>query len=77
MSVKTVEREVTITKPIRVYGCDGPECSVTREVPDMLKVMEVSPGWIFVRKTTATDPAVAGDAEHYCSHFCLADALVP
>lgn len=69
MSVTTVERAKTTTHKVRVYVCDGPECSKSVDVT-LTPAAEVPPGWIF---TTME----AGKTKHYCSTACLADVVVP
>ena len=70
MSVTTEGRKVEVMKPVRVYRCDGPKCTVTIEQPATLKVMTVPPGWIYVQ---IEDPAVEG--KHYHSQACLVKGM--
>lgn len=72
MSVVVVEREVTVTRPVRVFECDGPGCPVSGELPQTLKVMAVPPGWFMVLHNPA-DGGVNGTIpdSHYHGVPCL------
>ena len=70
MSVTTVDREVTVVKPVRIYRCDGPACSKTIEAPMSLKVMEVPAGWVMLRNMVELTPPAMDSTQHFCSSAC-------
>lgn len=80
MSAKVETREAKVMQRIRIYGCDGPACTVKVERPETLNHAntDVPEGWLILTVSPGLiDKSAVPPPQYYCSRDCLADAVVP